>query len=124
MSLAGSWRVKVTNPGTGTMEGVRYESLRGLAMTGQQYFGGLFHQLKGSPGDVLDYIRVSIFYTDGTGSHSPPYSVTLDGTWQHVIPFHIASDPAKTIDWVAIRAIRNSPQAMTFYTDNASVVEL
>jgi hypothetical protein len=62
VSLASSYRVNVINSGTGTMEGVRYESLRGLAMTGQQYFGGLFHQVKGSPGDVLDYVRVSIFY--------------------------------------------------------------
>jgi murein DD-endopeptidase MepM/ murein hydrolase activator NlpD len=122
--LDGNWRVRVTNPGSGTMEGVRYESEHGMGWTGQQYFGGILHQLKGTNGQVLDYVRVSIYYTDGTGSHSSPYSVTMDGTWHHVIPFHVASDPAKTIDWVTIKAIRNSPQAMTFYTDNAWVVEL
>jgi hypothetical protein len=122
--LDSNWRVQVTNPGSGTMEGVRYESEHGMGWTGQQYFGAIIHQLKGTNGKVLDYVRVSIYYTDGTGDHSPPYSVTMNGDWQHVIPFHVASTPGKTIDWVTVKAIRNNPQAMTLSTDNAWVVEL
>ena len=122
--LDGSYRVRAVTAGTATVEGTRYLSDSPLNMHNERYFAGVINQVTGSPGKILDYIRVVAYFTDGTKKYSSPVIVHLTDDWKGVVSNTLTILPGKEIEQMALQATVENPEAMTFYTDNVWVVEI
>jgi len=97
---------------------------KALNMHNERYFAGVINQVTGSPGKILDYIRVVAYFTDGTKKYSSSVIVHLTDDWKGVVSNTLTILPGKEIEQMALQATVENPEAMTFYTDNVWVVEI
>lgn len=124
VTIGSSVRVRVETNNQTTTEGVRYESDTLNYGVGQRFFAGIIHQVKGSAPNILDYVRTTAYYTDGTRIDSSPVLVHLTSDWKHLITQTVTTDPNKTVNKVSLRATVEDPTDMVFYVDNVWVIEL
>ena len=121
----GHWQVIAQNPGTASYEGLRFDSLSNLVLTGSRFFAGTVDV---SGEGVLDSVIVNIRYTDATSTASAMASlVNLSATqWQRIVVPTAAANSAKTIDRIDLRVRRHvaAGSAWTFHARDAQLIEI
>jgi hypothetical protein len=123
VTVNSNYRVKVANAGSVATEGVRYDSAA-LSLTGARYVSGVVDVYGAG---TLDYVRVRVFYTDGTSSwgSSAPAAALSSGAWKRIVMPMISATSTKTINKISVYVTRNTPSgSMTYYADNAKAIEL
>ena len=116
----GSKAYKVDTTGAGAREGIRLNSVSGLAYTGSARDFVPSAWLR-APASVQVTISSIIYYTDASFTESTTTTYTLGDSWQLAVAPYQSSNPAKIVDvvWLDVRTV--GTVASTFYVDSAQL---
>jgi uncharacterized protein YgiM (DUF1202 family) len=122
VKLGNNNRIKVVCPGTQTFEGVRFNTISNLSMSGRRYFTGTI-DITGS-GDI-EGAGILVRYTDGTQDIALAKTFDMSTTkWRRLIFPRIVTNKDKTVAKVELHCVHAPAEARTYHIDNGRIVQL